>query len=733
MKRNHRKIIWFGGGVTVYVLLIVAAFAFLHESNDNPEPLLDVPLVESRIDLEALQSILGSGGSAAGPAAVLLPLGPHEGVLPGLLPLWDAFQRSVEIDASADQDGGFDGLLAAKYARDLTRGAIADLFLSGNATQVFRRGNHLLILTSQDKVLVINCANAQKPQLAGHLPFDRVRHMEMRGQVAYLMLREPNNQGSQLVVADLENPLMPRELARINMPDKALSFYLAGRQLVVYVEGVKEKKPLVYLYDLLEDNRFALAGSAVCPSMNNGFLRYENYLLVPALRAGLYLYDFSDPLHPGVGAYLELPGTIRQMVRHGRTVFALDNLQRVFVIDLHDPAHPVLSSTVEGAVYPAFFLGYGDYTYFFTLKGYLHVYDIPLSDTSLTLAKGPPGLGGELLAAPGAAGFTLLGRTPGALPEGVDGVIPLTGASAIVDAVAWQGGVALLQADGLVRLIHNDKDPVPVSQGSLRLPGGQRWLAATRDRLYAGGAAKVSILAYDTDKQSLSLTGELDLAGKDSWDGIVVQQTLCIAAGKAGLLCYALGLPDKPMARAHLTLPPHLESRLDVRQLASGGGNRVLAAAGRVGLLDGRIDDGQFRVQGLFALTRPVMAIAVLNQLCLAATEDAVHVVDLRDDRSFQDLGEVRVPGATRLVVAPPRYWASFTPNNGWSVFHAPQILSSSDLRFLARADKTAKEPEQHLYRLNLFSDHAVATVPGVLHFAALTDHQTAGAGQDGR
>jgi hypothetical protein len=733
MNKKHRKIVLFWGGLTVYLLMLVAVSLLLHTLQEKQGTDLTTFVAEAHLDLDSLRTVLGRKRAADGLSAILVPLGPNDAYLPGFPLLWDEFRQPVETEIATAEDGGFDGLQAAKEPNAFSKTAIAELSLAGQATQVFRQGSYLLVVNSQNRVQIIACDRAQKPQLLGDLPYDRVMHMEMRGQIAYLLLSHPEIQSRILVIADLENPRRPRELSRIKLPDNTLSFYLTDRQLVLYGESPGNKASLVYLYDLLENHQIVLAGSAPCPSLGNGVLRYDDHLLTPDSNAGLHVYDISDPLHPGDVAFIDLPGKIRYMVRHGHMVFALDNLKRVFVVDLHDPAHPLLSKTVEGAEYPAFLLNYGDYTYYFTLQGYLQVFDIPLAEGSVNPSRGEGRLAGELFTAPGAGGFTLLGSAPRVLPEGVDSVIPLADAAGVVDTVMWHGGVVILQANGLVRFIRSSKSSLPALLASLQLPSGQRWLAAGRDFLYVGGTAKVSILAYGKESQTLAVTGELDLAGAASWDGLVVEQTLCIAAGKAGLLCYALDHPDKPRARAPLTLPAYLASRSEVRQLASPGGNRILAAAGRIGLFDGRIDDeGQFQLRGILNLPNPVRAIAVLNQFCLAATEKDIHVVDIKDERSLQNLAEISLSGVARLVVAAPGYWAGLVPDAGWAVFHAPRVLSPDDAKFLARAEKTAKEPSQHLYRLELFNDHEVQAIPGVMSFVSLIENQTVGAAQDG-
>jgi hypothetical protein len=268
-------------------------------------------------------------------------------------------------------------------------------------------------------------------------------------------------------------------------------------------------------------------------------------------------------------------------------------------------------------------------------------------------------------------------------------------------------------------------------QGQTKLQAGQRWLAASRDRLYVGGQTHVTTLALDTHNQ-LVPAGQFEIPGKASWDGLVVGETLCVAAGKEGILTFALASMDHPVANPGWILPLPLASLIDVRQLAASGDNRVIAAAGPAGLLDGRVVAGQFQVTGLLGLPSPISTIAVINQLCLAATAQKVSVIDIRESRSLQNLGEISFTGVTRLVVAPPDSWAGLVPGAGWSVFPAPHLLEPGDAAHLKRVQAAPMDALQPLYRLNLFDPQGVYNVPGFIHFSALPFNQAVRVAGDG-
>ncbi len=731
MNHYHRKILFWLSVTSLYALVVVVFFSLLNESKDNQLLLpadTSPPGSREQVSLQRLLAEQGAGDVSG----VLLPLGPDDGRLPGLPEIWEALLSAGWRGNETTDADGFEGLQAVAFMDEYSRDAAAELFLSGSPQQVYRRGSNLIFLNSEGKVLIIDCRNGREPKVTGTLPFGTVRHMEMRGDLAYLLLSQPEALHSIIVVADLKNPDNPRQLARISLPNQVTSFYLNAERLVVSSWSTEQgETKFIELYALSRDYQVAPLGRVSSGLLSRGFLKFGEYLLVPDSRAGVHVCDFSDPLQPVVVASLAFPDAVRQFVQHDKTAFVMGGRRTMYVLDLEDPVHPVVSRVAAGANYPAYLIGVGDYTYYFTPQGYLQAFNFPPLPPRVFRDKGTAGVAGPLFPLQNGSGFALLGDHPGPLPKGVAAVFNLAGAAHIVDTVAWRGGVVVLQENGLVRYFRGGREPVPQLQGRIKLQAGQRWLAASQDRLYVGGQPKVTTLALNTHNR-LVLAGQFEIPGKTSWDGLVVGETLCVAAGKDGILTFALASPDHPAANPGWTLPRHLASLLDVRQLAASGDNRVIAAAGPAGLLDGRVVAGQFQVTGLLGLPSPISTIAVINQLCLAATAQKVSVIDIRESRSLQNLGEISFPGVTRLVVAPPSSWAGLVPGAGWSIFPAPRLLEPGDDVYLERVRAAPMDALQPLYRLNLFDPQGVYNVPGFLHFSALPLNQAVRVAGDG-
>ncbi len=120
-----------------------------------------------------------------------------------------------------------------------------------------------------------------------------------------------------------------------------------------------------------------------------------------------------------------------------------------------------------------------------------------------------------------------------------------------------------------------------------------------------------------SDDGQFAFSGQIDLQGRESWDGLVVQQTLCVAAGTYGLLCFSLEEPDRPTENSEWQISRQLDDQVDVRQLISPDGKTVLLAAGAAGLLSGQMGRGQFQFDSAFKFQSPIYAVTAIDGVCL--------------------------------------------------------------------------------------------------------------------
>ena len=724
MTQSLRKVIYWGTLLSVYALMMAVVIHLLNpdlklvkslsdadnsvvEGNDSPWPLID--LVSQSEEL----------------SGILLPLGPDEGHLPGDHAVWHEFQRALQSNKKSKTTDGFDGIQAVGDLRDLVVGAVAELFLSGNPRQVFHQGDLLYLLNDNQKMQIIDCKDPREPRLMALLPYEDIKHAEMLGSIAFLLLDRKDAPTERLLVVDLDNPERPRELARLELPEDAFSFFFINSQLVVYSsQRGYVGKNYVYLYSLDDRFQLSLLGSVKSPVLGGDFLQYGDYVLVPELHEGLSVYDFSDPLHFEQVSFLD-DVRINRLARYGDLVFAIGPGGRLYTIDLHDPLQPTLSNVVKEADHAAFFVEHGNYTYFFTFNGYLRVFDFSALDFQVP-DKMSGVVSGELMSLSPEEGFTLFGKPPVALPSAVVGGEVLTGSIEVVDHLLWKDSMVFLTSDGRLHFYREGGDSSPVFWHSLQLATHPQWLAAGDDHLYVGGKDSVSVVAVNVDGTA-SVLGQVDLPGKESWDGLVLQKTLFVAAGKDGLLTYSLQQPDAPVASSGWVAPLHLKLQIDVRQLAATDNGRVFFTAGHAGLFGGRVDaGGNFTLKGYFRFSDSVRAFAVHDGAALVSTEKSVYVVDIRDEYSFQNLGEIAFSGVSEIAVAPPNLWAGYSPLAGWSVLPLPRFLSTAERALPKNESKASLSGNS--FKLHVFNDHDVKKVVGIVTLPGyLLDQSDAG------
>jgi hypothetical protein len=715
-----RKIIYWGAVLSIYALLVVVVMRLLLAPYAEPPSALSAdrsaPLEES-----SPQSLFDKVSSSGELSGVLLPLGPNEGLLPGDPGIWRDFKKVHQYDRTRSNTDGFDGLQAVADVSEFSRGAVSELFLSGAPRELFQRGHLLYLINDKNQLLVIDCADHSKPKLARILKHTAVKHMIMQGSVAYLLMQRPVSSAGMMIVVDLEKPGAPKELARVELPEDVSSLFFINSQLVVYTsERGHAGNSRVYLYDVDDYKRIRLRGSEEVPSLGRNFLQYGHYLLVPELSGGLSVYDFSEPLNPEQVAFLETP-LLGRLAWYGSMVFATGVGGELFGVDLKDPRHPELLTVAEDLSHASFFLEFGNHSYFFTFNGYMQVFDLSIVDFSLP-DKPASTLTGDLLVLPGRAALTPSGRNSVSLNESKPVLLPWSDSRTVVDHLVWQDSLVVLDDHGLLRFFRMEENDSLTLLQRMQLESPQRWLAADGRYLYAGGAVSLNVIVHN-DGERASMAGQVALSGAESWDGIVLQKTLLLAAGKEGLLSYSLKQPEAPVNVSRWLAPRHVQGEVDVRHLAVAGTERVLFTAGRAGLFSGRIEaGGAFVMEGSFRFASSAHAIAVHGGLALVATEADVAVVDVREDHSFQNLGEIAFPAVEKIALAPPDLWAGYTASKGWSFLALPRLLQPGDKSLLNDNSQTPCARENS-FRLNLFDDRVVKKVTKLVQ---LQDCQTA-------
>lgn len=651
--------------------------------------------------------------------AVLLPVTDEETSLPGLPEIWQELASAQQQSAATLAASGFHAMQAIEGSRPFPAGWSEEIFLGGNSLEAIRYGNHLLVLTSQNLVRVISCDDPLQPRLQASLPYKGVRQMAERDGLLYLLLGNARGPDPQLVVVSLADVLVPQEVARHDLPNRSLGFFLEGEHAVILQQhkgrlGVRMTELVVQRLPLTEGARLEPLGSVSIPLLGDEFLRYGDYLILNELRKGLRLVNYHHPSRSDLGATLTLAEPVKQMVLSGARLYVHGHRGSVSVIDLTDPLRPRLIVKTVGGGQVASLMFFGGATYYFR-NMHLLVYDRPPGASEQRQNLVPFVATGALLPRASGEGVALLGEAKGRWPQLVGEVLPLPEASSLSAVLPWRGQWLVLRKSGLLQAYQHNADGEALLMASLQLPSGQRWLQRSAERLYVGGGREILVIAADVEGR-LAVTGRLALPVEASWDAAVFRQTLWLAAGPAGLLAFSLADPDRPVVR-EMPAPGPLAGLVDARQLAVAEDGRVFAAAGQAGLLCfGITNDGLVRFCERLNFQGPVVAVAVVAGVCLAATASEVHVIDAATPHSVQKWGSVALSRVERFVAAPPQHWAALIKGVGWVFLPAPIRLVSVASEAADRHKLVLPETfPAGTYRAILYNDAGIRPVEALL------------------
>lgn len=726
MNKSLRKVVYWGALLSVYFLMVATVIRLLAPDDQFNLPLAEVAdlAVEKDDNTDSPVELVRQSEEMSG---VFVPLGPEEGQLPGNHAVWNAFERALHYGDNSKTGDGFDGVQAVAAIRDFSIGSVSDVFLSGAPRQIFRQESLLYLLNEKQQVQIIDCKEPSRPRVMTSLPYVDIRHMEMQGTIAFLLLDRKDAPAVRLLVVDLKNPVKPRELAWLELPDNTVSFFFVNSQLVVYSKKTgPAHEGSLHLYDLNDRFQLSLRGRAKSPKLGEGFMRHGNYVLNPELHEGLSVYDFSDPLHPEQLAFL---GNIRidHMASYDDLVFASGPGGDLYVLDLQNPRQPILSLAIDEAGPSAFFVEYGSYIYFFTFNGYLHVFDHSAPDVH-TYDKMHADASAERMSLSADDAFVLFGTLPALSASSVLQNLPSATPESVVDHLLWKDSMVVLDHFGVLYFYPKAGDSSSILKQSLRFANSPQWLAAGDDYLFIGGKEVVNVVAAGRDGIA-SVVGAINFPGKETWDGLVLNETLFVAAGKDGLLSCSLRRPEAPVVSTGWNAPAHLSAQVDIRHLAASDDDQLFFTAGQAGFFGARLDsDSHFILKGFLRFSDAANAVAVQNGLALVSTEKEIFVVDVRDEHSLQNLGKIAFSGVTDITVAPSKLWAGYSAKTRhWSVLPFPCFLREGD-QSLPGNDCNVSPTGSH-YKLHVFNDREVKVAAGTVVMPGSQGDQAGGGG----
>jgi hypothetical protein len=288
----------------------------------------------------------------------------------------------------------------------------------------------------------------------------------------------------------------------------------------------------------------------------------------------------------------------------------------------------------------------------------------------------------------------------------------------MIAAAYWHERLLLLSERRLQWFAMHDHKPVSRA-AQIPLPETIRWFTTTDERVYLGGDDRLLVVGPTVDG-GLQLQKTVLIPQTRTWSAVVLGSNLLVAAGEQGLLRFGLKNPDLPESLPVWSLPRQLAEVADLRHLAISG-DRVYASAGMVGLLVGQLTgDGALDLTGRIALGDTVKNLIVSDGICLAATPEMIHVIDVREPATLQRLGEVLFVDVERMVLASPGLWAGHVPGKGWTILPIPRLLFEDDRSGEEVSFSLPKLPGPQIYHVNLFDRRGVTKLPGIFTLAGI-------------
>jgi hypothetical protein len=310
--------------------------------------------------------------------------------------------------------------------------------------------------------------------------------------------------------------------------------------------------------------------------------------LFAGVGAALLVLDASDETHPVQVAKLEVGQVVHDLVWSGTSTLAASGLDRLFLIDVADPAHPAIVGTFP-----------------FTLPGW----------TSRLAASA-----GRLYFTDDGVALHIVDASDPAHPAEV-GSYPMDGAFsvAILDQRAylagWEGLRILDVSDPAQIVLLNQ---VGLS-GYLTLSGnGRRLAVAAQD---VGPAQTAEVVFTDIDDPDHPVQHGSYTAGDGTWAAALVGGRAYLTDGSV----LDLADLDHPVLLGWLNPTPDVESLVAT-------GSRVYGAFERFGVrIWNVVDPHDLREIGHFPAPAPTSGGVLRGDLAVTLTHDAIRVFDVSD------------------------------------------------------------------------------------------------------
>ena len=210
----------------------------------------------------------------------------------------------------------------------------------GSAQVVAAQGDYACVGMMQDVdsglLSVVDISAPSAPvELSSMALHDEIGALAMQGGVLYVGLK---NLG--LVTLDISNPLLPALLSTLTTPPGFRDLTLSGNRMYA-VHSTNWYHTAIAIYDLTDPTQPALLGSYVFEAVVMDADVAGNFVYASSYTGGFWVLDVSNPALPVLVGQLTIPDNGLSVAVQGDYVY-FGSSDHIFTLDVSNPANPMV-------------------------------------------------------------------------------------------------------------------------------------------------------------------------------------------------------------------------------------------------------------------------------------------------------------------------------------------------------------------------------------------------------
>ncbi len=480
---------------------------------------------------------------------------------------------------------------------------------------------------------------------------DEIGALAIQGEFLYVGLKSLG-----LVTVDISNPVLPTLLSTLSTSPGFRDLTLSGNRMYA-VHSTSWYHTALVIYDLSDPTQPGLLGSYVFDTVIMDADAEGNYVYVSSYTGGFYVLDVSNPANPILASQRSIPDNGLSVAVQGNYVY-YGSSDHIFTLDVSNPLDPrVVGDVLIGGWFSDLIVSgellyaNGSYSGVSTLSLSNPTHPVVLSNCPNSDNLTDMALTGDIiLGASGGNGMKVLDMTPPQAPA----LLCIYSAQRNFQAVEWRDQLAYLAGGQGGFYIVDVSDPATLVQtGCLNAIGSATHILLDGNYAYLAGFGQDSSIIVDvSDPENPFIAGQFNLSGY--LVEYVAETGLAYACDNwyGGIKIFDLSTPTNPALVGSYQDP-------------SGGLVWDLAVAGEfLYALAGYYDDGDdWYGDSLIVLSlgNPVAPVLIsMSNLAqdpkkiemadgyayIAGSNPDLRIVDVSNPAAPQTVGTVQYPGS---------------------------------------------------------------------------------------